>query len=73
MLKSAKNAAVSRSLWRINLEKHLFCLTRLSRSYREITASFRLHSQTVAVSVHKLRCFTSRVRYCRWRDVVGSN
>jgi len=38
-----------------------------------MAASFRLHSQTIAVSVQKLCSFTLRVRYCRWRNEVSSN
>ena len=72
MLRSVSDATVVRLFWRITLDNLLFCLTRLLRSYCEIMASCRLHSQTVALcqSTEAMNCrCTPRVRYCRRRDV----
>ena len=76
MLRSVNNAAVVRLFWWITLDNLLFCLTRLLRSYYEIMASCRLHSQTLALCqcTEAMYCrFTLHVQYCRRRDVVGSN
>jgi len=40
MLKRVTDATVLRLLWKISLEYHLFCLTRLLWSFCEIMASF---------------------------------